>query len=116
MMKKGNSIEKIVKKTAKGGVKNMNSKIGEKLSCSAKRKLNAAVKKQGRRKKKAPEIAILLVNKVYRSTIDRWLRRYQQSGSFEAKPKSGRSKTVRTKRLINLVKKRLDSNNPRKSL
>lgn len=66
--------------------------------------------------KKAPEIAKLLANKVHRSTIDRWLRRYQQSGSLEAKPKSGRPKNGRTKRLINLVKKRLDCNSRRKSL
>jgi hypothetical protein len=66
--------------------------------------------------KKAPEIARLLANMVHRSTIDRWVRRYQESGSFEVKPKSGRPKTGRTKKIINLVKKRLDSNNPRKSL
>ena len=66
--------------------------------------------------KKAPEIAKLLANKVHRSTIDRWLRRYQQTGSFEPKPKLRRPKTGRTKRLNNLVKKRLDSNNTRKSL
>ena len=66
--------------------------------------------------KRAPEIAKLLANKVHRSTIDRWLRRYQQTGSFQLKPKLGRPKTGRTKRLNNLVKKRLDSNNTRKSL
>ena len=66
--------------------------------------------------KKAPEIAKLLANKVHRSTIDHWPRRYQQIGSFEPKPKLGRPKTGRTKRLKNLVKKRLDSNNTRKSL
>jgi hypothetical protein len=66
--------------------------------------------------KKAPEIAKLLANKVHRSTIDRWLTRYRQSGSFEAKPKSGRPKAGRTKRLINLVQKRLDSDNRRKTL
>ena len=65
--------------------------------------------------KKAPEIAKLLANNVHRSTIDRWLRRYQQTGSFEPKPKLGRPKTGRTKRLKNLVKKRLDSNNTRKT-
>ena len=62
--------------------------------------------------KKAPEIAKLLANKVHRSTIDRWLRRYQQTGSFEPKTKLGQSKTG----LTNLVKKRLDSNNTRKNL
>ena len=66
--------------------------------------------------KKASETAKLLANKVHRSTIDRWLRRYQQTGSFEPKPKLGRLKTGRTKQLNNLVKKRLDSNNTRKSL
>ena len=38
---------------------------------------------------KAPEIAKLLANKVHRSTIDRWLRRYQQTRSFQPKPKLG---------------------------
>ena len=66
--------------------------------------------------KKAPEIAKLLANKVYRSTVDRWLRQYQQTGSFELKPKLERPKTEHTKRLNNLVKKRLDSNNTRKSV
>ena len=66
--------------------------------------------------KKAPEIAKLLANKVHRSTINLWLRRYQQTGSFEPKPKLGRPKTGRTKQLNNLVKKRPDSNNTRKSL
>ena len=66
--------------------------------------------------KKAPETAKLLANKVDRSTIDRVLRQYHQTGSFELKPKLGRPKTGRTKRLNNLVKKRFDSNNTRKSL
>ena len=65
--------------------------------------------------KKAPGIAKLLTNKVHRSTIDRWLCRYQQTGSFQPKPRLGRPKTGCTKRLNNLVKKRLDSNNTRKT-
>ena len=65
--------------------------------------------------KKASEIAKLLANNVHRSTIDRWLRRYQQTGSFQPKTKLERPKTGRTKRLNNLVKKRLDSNNTRKT-
>ena len=65
--------------------------------------------------KKALEIVKFLANKVHRSTIDHWLRRYQQTRSFEPKPKLGRPKTGRTKRLNNLVKKRLDSNNTRKT-
>ena len=66
--------------------------------------------------KKAPEIAKLLANKVHRSTIDRWLYRYKQSGSIYVKKKSGRPRTGRTKKRIYLVKKRLDSNISRKSL
>jgi transposase len=66
--------------------------------------------------KKAPEIAKLLANQVNRTTIHRWLCRYKQSGSISVKRKSGRSKTGRTKRLINLVQKRLDSKITRKSL
>ncbi|CAF4870289.1 unnamed protein product, partial [Rotaria magnacalcarata] len=48
--------------------------------------------------KKAPEIATLLANKVHRSTIDRWLHRYKQSGSICVKPKSGRPTTGRTEK------------------
>jgi transposase len=66
--------------------------------------------------KKAPEIAKLLANKVDRTTIHRWLCRYKQSGLISVKSKSGRPRTGRTKRLINLVKKRLDSNVRRKSI
>ena len=66
--------------------------------------------------KKAPQISKLLANKVHRNTIDRWLHRYKQSGSIYAKRKPGRPKTGRTKQCISYVKKRLDSNIPRKSL
>lgn len=66
--------------------------------------------------KKAPEIAKLLANTVHRSTVDRWIRKFEQSGSIQVKKRSGRPQTGRTKRLINLVKKRLASKNPRKSL
>ena len=65
---------------------------------------------------KAPEISKLLGNKVHRSTIDHWLHRYRQSGSIYVKRKPGRPKTGRTKQYISYVKKRLDSNTPRKSL
>ena len=65
---------------------------------------------------KAPEISKLLANKVHRSTIDRWLHRYKQFGSIYVKRKPGRPKTARTKQCISYVKKRLDSNIPRKSL
>ncbi|CAF4417671.1 unnamed protein product [Rotaria socialis] len=39
---------------------------------------------------KAPEIANLLANKVNRTTIYRWIRQYQQSGSIDVKQKSER--------------------------
>ena len=58
-------------------------------------------------RKKAPEIATLLANKVHRSTIDRWLHRYKQSGSICVKPISGRLRTARTKKRIYHVKKDL---------
>ena len=66
--------------------------------------------------KKAPEIAKLLTDKVHRTTIHRWLDRFESSGSVGVKKKSGRPKNGRTKRLINLVKKRLESSIDRKSL
>ena len=53
--------------------------------------------------KKAPEIAKLLADNIHRSTIDCWLCRYQETGSFEPKLKLGRPKTGLTKRLNNLV-------------
>ena len=65
---------------------------------------------------KDPEISKLLANKAHRSTIDRWLHRYKQSGSIYVKRKPGRPKTGLTKQCISYVKKRLDSNTPRKSL
>ncbi|CAF3689023.1 unnamed protein product [Rotaria socialis] len=65
---------------------------------------------------KAPEIAKLLTNKADRVTIHRWLCRYKQSGPISVKPKSGRPRAGRTKRLINLVKTRLNSNVRRKSI
>ena len=65
---------------------------------------------------KAPEISKLLVNKVHRSTIDRWLHRYKQPDSIYGKRKLGRPNTGCTKQSISFVKKRLDSNIPRKSL
>ena len=65
---------------------------------------------------KAPEISKLLANKIHRSTIDRWLHRYKQPGSIYVKRKPGRPKTGSTKQSISFVKKRLDSNIPRRSL
>ena len=66
--------------------------------------------------KKAPEIAKLLADKLHRTTVHRWLDRFESSGSVGVKKKSGRPKTDRTKRLINLVRKRLESSIDRKSL
>ena len=60
--------------------------------------------------KKAPEIATLLANKVHRSTIDRWLQRYKETGSICVKPKLGRPRTSHTNNRIYFVKKTLDSN------
>ena len=57
--------------------------------------------------KKAPEIATLLANKVHRSTIDRWLHRYKESGSICVKPIPERPRTASTKKRICLVKKDL---------
>ena len=65
---------------------------------------------------KSPEIPKLLTNKVHRSMIDRWLRRYKQLGSIHVQRKPGSSNTGSTKESISFVIKRLDSNIPRKSL
>ncbi len=66
--------------------------------------------------KTATEIAILLANKVHRTTILRWTRQYDQTGSFCARKSTGRKRSGRTKRLINLVKRRLASSDSRKIL
>ncbi|CAF3867486.1 unnamed protein product [Rotaria sp. Silwood1] len=52
--------------------------------------------------KKAPEIAVLLANKVYRATIHRWICQYDRTGSFRAGKPTGRKRNGRTKRLVNL--------------
>ncbi|CAF4139576.1 unnamed protein product, partial [Rotaria sp. Silwood2] len=44
---------------------------------------------------------------VHQSTIDRWLCGYEQSGSMNFKPKSGRARTSHTKTLMNMVIKGL---------
>ncbi|CAF1076459.1 unnamed protein product [Rotaria sordida] len=49
--------------------------------------------------KKAPEIANALANKVHRSTIHHWLRRYKKSGSINVKLQSGRPRTGRLRRV-----------------
>src|SRR4051794_40521451 len=64
--------------------------------------------------KKASEIVDFLANKVHRATIYRWIRRYDQSGSLVAGKSTGRSRSGRTKRLINLVAKRITSKSKRK--
>jgi transposase len=49
---------------------------------------DAAVVSHYKNGKKAPEVARLLANRIHRSTIDRWLGRYKQSGSVDIKPQS----------------------------
>ncbi|CAF2127356.1 unnamed protein product [Rotaria magnacalcarata] len=65
--------------------------------------------------KKAPEISNMLANKVHRTTVHRWIQRFNQSGSVDAHVSPGRRRTGRTKRLINLVKKRINSQRARKT-
>ena len=62
------------------------------------------------------EIAVLLANKVHRSTIVRWTQKYNRTGSFSAEKSTGRRRSGRTKRLFNLVEKRLASKSSRKRL
>ena len=62
------------------------------------------------------EIAVLSANKVHRSTIVRWTQKYNRTGSFSAEKSTRRRRNGRTKRLINLVEKRLASKSSRKSL
>ena len=66
--------------------------------------------------KMATEVVLFLANKVHQTTVLRWIRRYDRTGSFSAGKSTGRSRSGRTKRLINLVRRRLESKNIRKSL
>ena len=66
--------------------------------------------------KKAPEIAKLLENQVHRSTIHRWLTQYKRVGPVKIKKNPGRPRYEQRKKLVKLVKKRLNSKNTRKSL
>jgi transposase len=52
--------------------------------------------------KNAPEISSTLANKVHRATVHRWIQRFSQSNSVNVRKSSGRRRTERTKRLINL--------------
>ena len=52
--------------------------------------------------KNAPEISTMLANKVHRVTV----RRFNQSGSVNARKSSGRRRTGTTKRVIQLIERR----------
>ena len=65
--------------------------------------------------KTATKIALFLAHKVHRTTVLRWIRRYDRTSSFSAGKSTGRRRSGRTKRLINLVRRRLESKNNRKS-
>ncbi|CAF1610322.1 unnamed protein product [Rotaria magnacalcarata] len=62
----------------------------------------------------ASEISTTLANKVHHVTIHRGIQRFNQSGLVNARKSSGRRRTGRTKRLINLVKRRITSQSTRK--
>jgi hypothetical protein len=65
--------------------------------------------------KKAPTIAKMLANKVHRDTVHRWIKDHENPQRVANRKPPGRQRTVRTKRLINCVKKRLSSTSKRKS-
>ena len=65
--------------------------------------------------KNTSEIVNFLANKVHRAAIYRWIRRYCHSGSLLAGKTTGRSRSGRTRRLINLVAKRITFKSKRKS-
>ena len=64
--------------------------------------------------KNAPEISTMLANKVHRVTVHRWIRRFNQSGSVNARKSSGRRRTGTTKRVIKLIERRVRSQSTRK--
>lgn len=66
--------------------------------------------------KSPTEIEKLVKKKADRSTISRWIKRFNETNSICRIKPPGRKKFVRNKRLVNLVKKRLKSKSRRKSL
>ena len=65
--------------------------------------------------KNSLEIWTLLANNVHHVTVNRWIRRFNSSGSVNGRKAPGTRRTEPTKRLINLVKRRVRSQNARKS-
>lgn len=65
--------------------------------------------------KKPAEIEKILDKKAHLSTICRWIDSFKDYGQIVSKVSTGRPRTARTKRLINQVKRRLKSKNPRKT-
>ena len=64
--------------------------------------------------KNAPEISTMLANKVHRVTVHRWIRRFNQSGSVNARKLSGRRRTGTATRGIKLIERRVRSQSTRK--
>ena len=64
--------------------------------------------------KNTPEISTMLANKVYRVIVHRWIRRFNQSGSVNARKSSGRRCTGTSKRVIKLIERRVKSQSTRK--
>ena len=63
--------------------------------------------------KNAPEISTMLANEVHHITVH---RRSNQRGSVNGRKSSGRRRIGQTKRLINLIKRRVRSQSTRKRL
>ena len=49
----------------------------------------------------------MLANKVHRVTVHRWIRRFNQNGSANARKSFGRRRTRTTKRVIKLIERRV---------
>ena len=64
----------------------------------------------------APEISTMLVNDVHCVIVHRWIQRFDPSSSVNGSKSFGRRRAGGTKRLINLVKRPVMSQNARKSL
>ena len=51
------------------------------------------------------QISNQLVDQVSKTTVNRWVKMYRESGKISLKTSSGRKRTIRTKKLVQQVKK-----------
>ena len=62
------------------------------------------------------QISNQLVDQVSKTTVNRWVKMYRESGKISFKTPSGRKRTIRTKKLVQQVKKYLVKDKRKKSV